>query len=183
MDMALSSVYQARGIPCHAGRDKAAKARKQDGVMPSVTRRAVLGAIAAIVSLLVFHQGAWALPHRLDLPLFSMPPACPTGPVGPLHIPAIASLCFWAGVWGAIFGTAWRGPRGSFLFGGLWPGVVTVLAAFFIVDPLKGVQSVSTGLMNNWIRRLFLNVPWGIGTGLLLGGFLGSAVRRNEFDD
>ena len=151
--------------------------------MPSVRRRAALGAFSAIVSLLVFHQGAWAILHNINLPLFEMPPAYPTERVGPLHVPLIVNLCIWAGVWGAAFGAAWRGPRGSFLFGGVWLGILTVLVAFFVVDPLKGIPASNTGLLNNWIRRLFLNIPWGIATGLLLGTFLGDSVRRDEYND
>ena len=57
-------------------------------------KRALLGFAAAVVSVLTFHQGMWALLHAAGL----MPPApYPTDPVPPFGVPRIANFCFWAG--------------------------------------------------------------------------------------
>ena len=138
------------------------------------------GCLAAVISVLTFHQGVWALLHHLNLPPFGMPPAYPMDPVPPFHVPRIVSLCFWGGVWGIAFGGAWRGPRGSFWLGGLWLGVAAMLVGFFIVAPLKGIPMASVGNLANWVKSLMINGSWGIGTGLILGWFLGDTVPPDE---
>jgi hypothetical protein len=57
--------------------------------------RALLGYAAAVVSVLPFHQGMWALLHVAGL----IPPApYPTGPVPPLGVPRVANFAFWGGL-------------------------------------------------------------------------------------
>jgi hypothetical protein len=60
--------------------------------------RAVLGFIAAALSVLIFHQGAWALLHLGGL----MPPPYPMAPVSPWGVPQTFDFCFWGGVYGAV---------------------------------------------------------------------------------
>src|SRR5438128_11561992 len=54
--------------------------------------------IAGFVSTLAFHQGVLALPHLAGV--VSRAPY-DLGRVPPLGIPAVISLAFWGGVWGA----------------------------------------------------------------------------------
>ena len=62
--------------------------------------RALLGFVAAVLAVLTFHQGMWALLYAFGL----MPRApYPMSPVPPLGIPQIASLCFWGGLYGLVF--------------------------------------------------------------------------------
>ena len=58
-----------------------------------IAHRAGYGFAAGAVSVLVFHQGMWALLHALGL----MPPAFPTAPVAPFGVPRIYDMCFWGG--------------------------------------------------------------------------------------
>ena len=54
--------------------------------MSGMGTRAVLGFVAAAISVLTFHQAMWALLHVLNLPGLGMPPPYPTGPVPPRQI-------------------------------------------------------------------------------------------------
>ena len=140
--------------------------------MIGTQRRMVLGAGAAIVSLLIFHQGMWALLHVIGLPGLTMPAPFPTDPTPPFGVPVIFSMCFWAGLWGALFAAIWHGPKSSYWFGGVWLGVVSVLVSFFIVFPLKGLP-FGGGDFATWLRALLMNGSWGLGMGGLLTGLLG----------
>ena len=51
--------------------------------MPSPPMRALLGFIAAVISVLIFHQGMWAALHTLALPGLAMPPPYPIDPIPP----------------------------------------------------------------------------------------------------
>jgi len=89
-------------------------------------------------------------------------------PVPPLSIPRIVDLCFWGGVWGALFGAVWRGPRGSYWWGGLILGVVAAATGLIIVAAIKGLPIGGGWQLNNWIRSLAINGTWGLGVGLTL---------------
>ena len=128
---------------------------------------ALLGFAAAVVSVLTFHQGTWALLHGAGL----MPPApYPTDPVPPLGVPRIANFCFWAGLYGAAFGLALpRRPRRAPLWLlGLGLGLLATFVLWFVVAPLKG-QPVAGGFVP--VRMLvtgLIHGVLGIGTGLIL---------------
>jgi hypothetical protein len=68
--------------------------------MPDTLKRTILGFVVAAISVLTFHAAAWEAFHLFDL----MPPPYPTRGVPPFGVPQIISLCFWGGVWGALFG-------------------------------------------------------------------------------
>lgn len=136
--------------------------------MASIPKRALFGFFAAVASVLLFHQGVWALLHHLDLPGLGMPPPYPDDPIAPFGIPRILNLCFWAGLWGAVFAVFWRGPKGSYWVGGIGLGVAAVLVGYFIVAPIKGMPAGGGGSMANWFRSLAINGTWGLGVGILL---------------
>ncbi len=77
--------------------------------MPAAPMRALLGFVAAVISVLIFHQGMWAALHTLALPGLAMPPPYPTDPIPPWGIPRIVNLCFWGGLYGIVFGCCCRG--------------------------------------------------------------------------
>jgi hypothetical protein len=58
--------------------------------MPTLLNPALLGFVAAVISVLVFHQGMWELLHLIGL----MPPWYPTDGVPPFGVPRIINLCF-----------------------------------------------------------------------------------------
>ena len=64
--------------------------------MPASVNRAFFGFVAAVISVLVFHQGMWELLHLIGL----MPPRYPTNGVPPFEVPRIIDLC----IGGAVFG-------------------------------------------------------------------------------
>ena len=129
--------------------------------------RALLGFVAAVISVLTFHQGMWALLHAAGV----MPPApYPTNPVPPFKVPLIASLCFWGGVYGFIFGLVLpRLPRAMPTWSlGLGLGLLAAIIGWFVVAPLKG-QPVAGGFVPaRMLISLLINGTWGVGVGVIL---------------
>jgi hypothetical protein len=140
--------------------------------MPSMQKRIALGFVTAVISVLIFHQGMWALLHYINLPFLGMPPAYPMDHIPPFGVPRLVSLCFWGGVWGALFAAVWRGSTGTYWLGGIWLGVTAMLVGLFIVAPLKGQPFAGGGLASNWIKSFLINGTWGLGVGLLLPNLL-----------
>ncbi len=127
----------------------------------SLAPRAALGFLAAAISVLTFHQAMWWLLHRAGL----MPPPYPMVPTQPFGVPLIASLCFWGGLYGAVFGLALpRLGRPRWLWG-LGLGIIAGLVGFVIVAPLKGRPIDFAGMAV--LRSLLINGFWGIGVGLI----------------
>jgi hypothetical protein len=123
--------------------------------------------IAGFVSTLVFHQGVLALFYLAGV-VSLRPYDLETVP--PLGIPAVISLAFWGGVWGAAIWPLLKNAAGpaywvrALLIGAIGPSAV----ALFIVFPLKGKP-----LAGGWdpkliIGALILNGAWGVGVALLM---------------
>lgn len=126
--------------------------------------RAVLGFVAGAISVLVFHQGAWALFHLAGL----MPPPYPMTPVPPWSVPLTIDFCFWGGVYGLVYGLLLPKLTMPPWLSGLILGVIATLVLWFIVAPIKGRP-----IANGWVPRTMLVVlvihsVWGIGVGLIL---------------
>jgi hypothetical protein len=128
------------------------------------SRRAVLGFVAGVIAVLIFHQGAWATLHLAGL----MPPPFPMAPTPPWGVPETFSDCFWGGLWGAVYGLV--GPKLAVpgWLSGLMLGVIANLVLCFVVLPLKG-QPVAFG----WVPQtmlvvLAIHLVWGAGVGLVL---------------
>ena len=117
---------------------------------------------AGFASTLVFHQGLLALlylagavqhaPYNLRA-------------VPPLGIPAVISLAFWGGVWGAAIWPLLTNVAGAaywiraLVLGAIGPSAV----ALFIVFPLKGMP-VAGGWDPKFLGTvLLLNGAWGLG--------------------
>src|SRR5687767_7461858 len=95
------------------------------------------GFLAGALSVLIFHQGAFAVLNALGLterPLYSMAPTEPFG------IPQLLSIAFWGGVWGALFAAAFHRLDGARLVAAsmVAGAVLPTLVAWFVVAPLKG---------------------------------------------
>jgi hypothetical protein len=134
--------------------------------------RALLGFAAAVVSVLTFHQGTWALLHAAGL----MPAApYPTDPVPPLGVPRIANFCFWGGLYGLVFGLALpRLPRRAPLWLlGLGLGLLAVLMLWFVVAPLKGQPAAGGFVPLRMLVTVLIHGAWGIGVGLILSLLMG----------
>src|ERR1700759_1858248 len=102
--------------------------------MPSAPMRAFLGFVAAAISGLTFHQGIIAVLHSLGWSPFS---PYRTMPVPPWGVPVIADLCFWGGVYGAIFGLLMPRFTLPLWLCGVILGVIAALVGMFIVAPIK----------------------------------------------
>jgi hypothetical protein len=133
--------------------------------MPTAPMRAFLGFVAAAIAVLTFHQGMVAVLHAMGASPFT---PYRTTPVPPLNVPLIVDLCFWGGVYGAVFG--WLVPRFTLPLWvcGLILGVIAALVAMFVVAPIKG-----NPIANGWqawpiARSLLINGFWGLGVGLIL---------------
>jgi hypothetical protein len=156
-------------------------AKKGNRFMVSIQKRIGLGILAAVISVLIFHQGMWALLHYLALPGMTMPPPYPTDPIPPFGIPRIVDLCFWGGLWGAAFGAVWRGRPGSYWWAGLILGAMAAATGLIIVAAIKGLPIGGGWKLVNWIRSLLINGSWGLGVGLILTAFSSQTARRQEY--
>ena len=108
------------------------------------SRRAVLGFVAGVIAVLIFHQGAWATLHLAGL----MPPPYPMGPTPPWGVPETLNFCFWGGLWGAAYGLV--APKLALppWLSGLMLGVIAnlvLLPLFTIVDGYR------RGLRRPWL--------------------------------
>src|SRR5260370_20430269 len=119
----------------------------------------VKSSLAGVVSTLVFRQGVLAL-----LYLAGATPRAPydLGAVPPLGIPAVISLAFWGGVWGAAIWPFLKNVAGAaywmraLVIGAIGPSAV----ALFLVLPLKG-QPMAGGWDPKFIiGALILNGAW-----------------------
>jgi len=133
--------------------------------MPDARMRAFLGFIAAAISVLTFHQGTLALLHGLGFTPFV--PYRST-PVPPLAIPYIADVCFWTGLYGAVFG--FLSPRFTLPLWacGLVLGFIAALIAMFAVAPIKGYPFAFGWQPWPMARSLLINGAWGFGVGVIL---------------
>jgi len=138
--------------------------------------RALLGLAAGALAVLTFHQGVWAVLHALGL----MPrPPFPMTPVPPFGVPQIASLCFWGGLYGLVFGLALpRLPRAPLWLLGLGLGLLAALVGWFVVAPLRG-QPLGNGFVPaRMLVSVLINGTWGIGVGVILWLILPRAAPR-----
>jgi hypothetical protein len=133
--------------------------------MQSAPMRAFLGFVAAAISVLTFHQGMWALLYALG----GMPmPPFPIRPMPPFSVPLIADLCFWGGLYGAVFGLL--RPRFTLprWVCGLIMGIIAALVGMCIVAPIKGMPIANGWMAWPILRSLLINGCWGVGVGLIL---------------
>jgi hypothetical protein len=127
-------------------------------------KRAVLGVVAGVISVLVFHQGAWALFHVFGL----MPPPYPMGPVPPWSVPLTINFCFWGGLYGLVYGLLLPKLTMPPWLSGLVLGVIAALVLWFVVAPIKGRPLANGWVPSTMLVVLTIHVVWGIGVGLIM---------------
>lgn len=125
--------------------------------------------IAGFLSVLVFHQGVWAMfaaAGKTPAPAWSM------AKQGPLNVPAVVNAAFWGGVWGIAmvwlvlpWAQALLGYWGTMILLG---SLLTSLVALLVVFPAKGRPFAAGWNPSIWIFALLVNAAWGFGLGLLL---------------
>jgi hypothetical protein len=129
-------------------------------------RRLFLGFIAGFISTLTFHQLTLWLLHAMAI----APRApYPMNAVPPFGVPAVISLAFWGGVWGALMIPVIDRQRGgafwvaAVVFGAILPTAV----AWFLVAPLKHQPIASGWKPKSMMIGPIVNAAWGFGTALI----------------
>ena len=145
--------------------------------MDSPIKRAAMGFVAAVIAVLTFHQGMWALLHVLDLQGLKMPAAYPFDGVPPWHVPRIVNLCFWGGLYGIVFGLLLPRFRLPVWLCGLITGFIAAFVGLVIVSAIKGTPIGAGWVVLSWVRSLLINGSWGLGLGLILPFLLPRSVR------
>ena len=144
----------------------------------ALSRWALVGLLSGAASVLVFHQGAVALFHSLELTARHAYVLQPTRPWG---IPQVWSLAFWGGVWGVLLAVSLARLQGARLLLGaaLFGAIAPTLVAWFVVAPLKGQPIAGAFAGSAVVLALVANGLWGLGTGigLVLFGRQSSARR------
>jgi hypothetical protein len=127
-------------------------------------RRLFLAFIAGFIATVAFHQAALWILNAAGLTTrapFNM------APVPPFGVPAIISLAFWGGIWGALMIPVIDKRRGAafWIAAVLFGAILPTLVAGLVIAPLKGqaVPSDSKLLMFG----LIVNGAWGFGTALI----------------
>lgn len=143
----------------------ATQTMRHEPATDSLARWLVVGFISGAVSVIIFNQGAAAFLHAIGMMRAAPYSMAPTHPFG---IPALWSIAFWGGVWGAILAATLRHVReASFVISAaIFGAVLPTLVAWLIVAPLKG-QPVAAGFVPAaMIIGPFVNAAWGLGTAI-----------------
>lgn len=143
--------------------------------MTAAPMRALLGFVAAAISVLTFHQGLIAAMHTAGLVPFA---PYPTAPIPPFAVPFIIDLCFWGGLYGAVFGLLMPRFTWPLWLCGVLLGVIAALVDMFIVAPIKG-HPIADG-WHVWPIALsvLINGFWGLGVGLIVPLLMPRAMVR-----
>ena len=129
---------------------------------------AVLGFLAAAISVLVFHQAMWEARHLLALPGLGMPPPYSTTPIPPYGVPQILNLCFWDGLYGIVFGLMLPRLTAPLWLCGPGLGIIAALVGLLPAPAIKGVPVGAGRMPLSWVRSFLINGFWGIGVGIIL---------------
>lgn len=128
------------------------------------------GFLSGALSVVLFHQGAAALLHALEIT-----PHAPYSmqPTRPFDVPVLWSIIFWGGVWGAVLAaTLARVERARLVLAATLFGIIfPTLVAWFVVAPLKGQPMAAGFAPVGMAVGLIVNGSWGLGTGLGLALF------------
>ena len=135
-----------------------------------LARWLLVGFVSGALAVLLFHQGAAALLHALDLT-----PRAPFSfqPTKPFGVPQLLSIAFWGAMWGAILAAVLAHLDGARLIGAatIFGAVLPTLAAWFVVAPLKGQPMAAGFVPAAMLIGPIVNGAWGLGTGIGLALF------------
>jgi hypothetical protein len=129
-------------------------------------KRVLLGFVAGFIATLVFHQVVLFLLFKAGI---APNPPWPMKPVPPFGVPAVISLSFWGGVWGAIMIPIIDRRRGAayYVIAIIFGAIAPTLVAWFIVAPLKHQPMASGFNPKRMMIGPIVNAAWGFGTALL----------------
>ncbi len=135
----------------------------------SAAQRAILGFVAAVLSVLLFHQGILLVMRETGL--LGIPRSVALWNLAPnaraFGLPSLVNLCFWGGLYGAAFGLLSPRFRLPMWVCGVLTGVVAALVGFFIVAALRGGPLGGGWRADAWARSLLINGSFGLGLGLI----------------
>jgi hypothetical protein len=143
--------------------------------MTAAPMRALLGFVAAAISVLTFHQGLIAAMHAAGLVPFA---PYPTAPIPPFGVPFIVDLCFWGGLYGAVFGLLMPRFNWPLWLCGILLGVIAALVSMFVVAPIKGHPIAYDWHLRSMLLAVLINGFWGLGVGLILPLLMPRAMVR-----
>ena len=103
-------------------------------------QRIIIGFIAAVLSVLVFHQGMILLLRETGL--FGIPRTALVWNLASnpraFGLPALVNQCFWGGLYGAVYGLLAPRVRLPMWVSGLIIGAATTLVSMFIIAAIRG---------------------------------------------
>ena len=122
---------------------------------------------AGFLSVLIFHQGVFALLHLLGAIPLAPYSLAPTQPFG---VPAVISAAFWGGVWGVVLWPvlAKAGGKAYWIRAGVLGAVALTAVALLVVFPMKGRGFAGATDPKFWTLGLILNGAWGLGLAWLV---------------
>lgn len=135
--------------------------------MNSCIRTVLVGFIAGVLSMLIFHQAGFWIATELG---YARAMIYNLRPVPPWGVPTILSMAFWAGLWGIAAGflvPRLPSPLNGILGWVLFAAIVVTLANRFIVLPIKGLPVGGGFRMPGVVVVPLVYALWGFGMWLI----------------
>ena len=144
--------------------------------MSGALGRAVLGFLAAALSVLIVHEGIVYVLHALGYvsrQAWTMTPTIP-----PFGVPYLANLVFWGGLWGVLF--AFAHPilpgRTMWLKGWIYGLLIVVVSGWILLPLIKGqIFGVPNQLLfagfdpQRMLNSALIVGGFGLGLGIIYG--------------
>lgn len=129
-------------------------------------RLALLGFLAGVLSVLVFHQGTvWLLNQAGVLPNGPFR----VTPIPPFGVPQIVNQAFWGGLWGVLI--AFLIPRvrmPDLMFGALFGTVALTFVNWVVLPAIRGTPYFAGGVPSRMWPALLIAAAFGWGVALIL---------------
>lgn len=150
----------------------------------STPQRIIIGFIAAVLSVLVFHQGMILLLRETGL--FGIPRTALVWNLAAnpraFGLPALVNQCFWGGLYGAAYGLIAPRIRLPMWVSGLITGAATTLVGMFIIAAIRGTPIGGGWQLMAWLRGLSIGLSFGLGLWIfytvIAGRFFRPALPR-----
>lgn len=131
----------------------------------STPQRAAIGFLAAVLSVLVFHQGM--ILFLRETGLFGIPRTALVWNLAAnpraYGLPTLVNQCFWGGLYGAAFGLLAPRVRIPLWAFGLLTGAATTLVGMFIIAAIRGTPIAAGWQLMAWLRSLSIGLTFGLG--------------------